>query len=115
MPGVVCCGGGAPGRGKVSGDVGVCCGGIVPGLGGIPGNWPLTGLPWGNWPFTGLPCGGITTLIGSSLSSIGCGGRWKGAGTELLTVAAGARLVGMMVTRSKMAAFAIGTRRGAAM
>jgi hypothetical protein len=101
MPGaVICCGGGAPGLGNVSGEFGVCCGscpgciigGIVPAFGGIPGNWLLTGPPG---------CG-IGTLIGSSLSSMGCGGRWKfGGGAELTAaVADGARLVGMIVTRS---------------
>src|SRR5438128_2607289 len=78
----------APGRGEVNGACGppgCICGGIMPG---------------GNWPAAGLPGGGIATLIGSSESSIGWGGRWKVGGIMLLAVAAGARLVAMIVTRS---------------
>ena len=86
----------APGRDWVTGVCGApgcACGGIMPG-GYCPGNCP------GNCPAAGLPCGGIATLIGSSASSIGCGGRWKVGGIMLLAVAAGARLVAMIVTRS---------------
>ena len=86
----------APGRGDVSGAWGApgcICGGIKPGCGGMPGYWLTTGLGGGG--------GGIATLIGSSLSSMACGGRWKvGIGAMLAAVAAGARLVGMIVTRS---------------
>ena len=105
-PGGSCGCGNAPGRGDVSGPGCVAVGGTF-GCGGMPGNGAVTG-------FAG--CDGICTLIGSSPSSTGCGGRWNvGTGGAALAVAAGARLVARMVMRSNVAASAIATGRGAAM
>src|SRR5215203_315357 len=85
----------APGRGDVSGPGCAAVPSALPGVycGGIPGNCVVTGF--------GGACGGIVTLIGSSPSSVGCGGRWNGGGGgAALALTAGARLVAMIVTRS---------------
>src|SRR5688572_33265082 len=103
--------GSAPGRGAV---IGPGCDWVCGTLAlGAPGT-PCGGMP-GNCPTTGLFCGGgIATLIGSSSTSTGTGGRWNVGGAMLLAVAAGGRLVGMIVTRSYIAALAKIGRRGAA-
>src|SRR6516165_8120868 len=108
-----------PGRGDVWGAVGMpgcgcipgICGGCAPfgatvGVGGIPGYWLTTGFCSG---WFGM------TLIGSSLSSIGCGGRWNVGGGAALATAAGAWLVAMIVMRSYIDALAMSSARGAAM